>query len=363
MAPNIVESDSSKLSDFSDNQCISSDYNIMKYLIIKSKHLLIDSVCKVKLNQTIDSFVTKIERKFDSKQDFIEFDEIDRRESSETENKCEDNRKYRLLKITEVPSYLRFNPWILKGYRSPELSTMECLKSMLYLHNETINILSHTIPLIYCMAFFSSMVWRQTVLTIVLSYCHCLGLMSWAFGSSTYHLFMNHKSGEKSYYRLLQCDMFGIWITQSFGALPTIYSSCITFPIWFRYLFIGLYSILSLFSLKEGMLADSAWKRPASFSFLFLMRIISFGLRTHSLQETLSSQYIHLAMQELWPLIGAILSAARIPERYFPGIFDYVLNSHNIMHCFVIFGAIHMHFAFNYDLQWLTNNYNQLLDV
>ena len=368
MAPNVLESDSTtELSDLFHNEYneyTNSEYNLIKYMIIRSKHLIVDSVSKVKLNTRIDSLVETIERKFDSKHEFINSDEINGKDSPKSENKNGGKRKNRLLKLTEVPSYLRFNPWILRGYRSPDLSTIECLLSLLYLHNETINILSHTIPLLYCMAFLSSMIWRQTLITIILSYCHCLGLMSWAFGSSTYHLFMNHKSGEKCYYRLLQCDMFGIWITQSVGAVPAIYSSCIAFPLWFQYLFIGLYAILSIFSLKYGMLADSAWKRPASFTLLFLMRVVAFILRIQSNSVRNSFiQLFHLIMQDLWPLIGAVLSATRIPERYYPGVFDYFFNSHNIMHCFVIFGAIHMHLAFNYDLQWLTNTNNQLLNV
>jgi hypothetical protein len=36
-------------------------------------------------------------------------------------------------------------------------------------------------------------------------------------GSFVYHLFMNLERGESVYYRLLQLDMFGIWMSQSFG--------------------------------------------------------------------------------------------------------------------------------------------------
>lgn len=64
----------------------------------------------------------------------------------------------------------------------------------------------------------------------------------------------------------------------------------------------------------------------------------------------------HVIMQELWPLIGAFISAARIPERFWPGQFDYIFNSHNVMHCFVVFGAVHMHWATCDDLVWLSKN-------
>lgn len=49
----------------------------------------------------------------------------------------------RLCKIGDVPKYLRFNPFILKGYRRPELSSQQCIYSLCYFHNETVNILTH----------------------------------------------------------------------------------------------------------------------------------------------------------------------------------------------------------------------------
>lgn len=60
-------------------------------------------------------------------------------------------------------------------------------------------------------------------------------------------------------------------------------------------------------------------------------------------------------MQELMPITGALISAARIPERWYPGKFDLALNSHNILHITVVLGAIHMHLATCYDLVWLAN--------
>jgi hypothetical protein len=52
-----------------------------------------------------------------------------------------------------------------------------------------------------------------------LSWCHLLGAVSPWCGSFVYHLFMNLERGETVYYRLLQLDMFGIWMSQSFGEL------------------------------------------------------------------------------------------------------------------------------------------------
>lgn len=48
----------------------------------------------------------------------------------------------RLFSIHFCPSWLQFNKFILTGYRC-NLSTSECLMSLTYLHNESVNIYSH----------------------------------------------------------------------------------------------------------------------------------------------------------------------------------------------------------------------------
>ena len=47
-----------------------------------------------------------------------------------------------LRKIHEMPRHLRFNKYVLTHYRPPS-DSIGCLKSLFYLHNETVNILTH----------------------------------------------------------------------------------------------------------------------------------------------------------------------------------------------------------------------------
>ncbi|KAM8703063.1 hypothetical protein ACLKA7_005406 [Drosophila subpalustris] len=47
-----------------------------------------------------------------------------------------------LLHWQDMPKYLQFNPYVLKGYR-PLQTFKGCLLSLFYWHNETINILTH----------------------------------------------------------------------------------------------------------------------------------------------------------------------------------------------------------------------------
>lgn len=48
-----------------------------------------------------------------------------------------------VLNINQVPDYLRFNPYIKSGYRNHNLTFWQSLFSLFYIHNETVNILSH----------------------------------------------------------------------------------------------------------------------------------------------------------------------------------------------------------------------------
>jgi hypothetical protein len=47
-----------------------------------------------------------------------------------------------LLQWEDMPKHLQFNPYVKTGYR-PLLSAWGCIHSLFYLHNETVNILTH----------------------------------------------------------------------------------------------------------------------------------------------------------------------------------------------------------------------------
>ena len=48
----------------------------------------------------------------------------------------------RLYKIHEMPEYLRFNPFVKNGYRRL-MNVNQCCQSLLFFHNETVNIYTH----------------------------------------------------------------------------------------------------------------------------------------------------------------------------------------------------------------------------
>lgn len=63
-------------------------------------------------------------------------------QNDETNRWQRTTKKSHLLQWKDMPKHLQFNPYIFTGYR-PLLSVWGCLNSLFYLHNETINILTH----------------------------------------------------------------------------------------------------------------------------------------------------------------------------------------------------------------------------
>ncbi len=59
--------------------------------------------------------------------------------------------------------------------------------------------------------------------------------------------------------------------------------------------------------------------------------------------------------------VGAILAMFFLPERLTPGTFDFLLNSHNLLHVLSMVGAYFMHRAVVVDFQWLEEQEDEVL--
>ncbi|GLG96864.1 Adiponectin receptor protein [Gryllus bimaculatus] len=251
-----------------------------------------------------------------------------------------------------MPPHLQFNPYIFTGYR-PLLTFWGCINSLFYLHNETINILTHGIPIVYMVVNFPSAIPWKELDSWFLPWCHIVGAICPWVGSFVYHLFMNLEGGESFYYRLLQLDMFGIWMSQSFGALPMVSASVFCLPWACRCLVMLSYCLLSVWGLYKALTAWSPWERRLCFSMPFIMRIFLCGLRYTSLGGGDPNMFHHIILQDAVSAVGGAIGAMHIPEKWFPGTVDLYLNSHNIMHVLVVTAVYSMHRATVSDLVWM----------
>ena len=122
-----------------------------------------------------------------------------------------------LIERSEIPAHLQFNKYVLRHYRSPS-DWRGCLHSLFYLHNETVNIVTHGLPVIAILVSLPSVLPWEEIDVPYLPYIHVVACISPWIGSTLYHLFMNLAHGERVYKRLLMGDMFGIWIAQTWGS-------------------------------------------------------------------------------------------------------------------------------------------------
>ncbi|XP_035736155.1 progestin and adipoQ receptor family member 4-like [Vespa mandarinia] len=261
-----------------------------------------------------------------------------------------------LRRWVDMPRHLQFNPHIHTGYR-PLMTVRQCIGSLFYIHNETVNIMTHGFAILYMLWTIPRWLpWHtQGILGAILSWCHLIGAVSPWIGSFIYHVFMNVNYDEAFYRSLLRLDMIGIWLCQSFGAIPMLAASVHCLPDNHWYCCIFIYCFLSIWGLLKAMHARSPWERRLCFAPPFLMRMFIMTMRCFGIGGGSPKALTHIVLQDLIAVIGAIVGALRIPEKWMPGKLDFMLNSHNLMHVLVVLAVCSMHTATIEDLTWMAD--------
>jgi len=249
--------------------------------------------------------------------------------------------------ITEVPAHLAFNPYVLHYYRKCPLTIQESLLSLFYFHNETFNIFSHLIGGLIC-GYWIYIAYLHNYLNLYHSHWFSVaiadfGSMFCFFGSCLYHTFMNVASEKSGYVTLMQLDVWGIWIVNSGAALVLTHT---LFPCGPHYL--GLLLIMGPIIgswLWIMFIANNPPTRAKAFAICWLVRILTIIFSAYFEVAHWPSDVLfwHL-FSEVFPFIGAIINVKRWPEYLFPGYFDRLGQSHNLMHICVAIGMLAQHY-------------------
>lgn len=286
------------------------------------------------------------------KQDHHQHEQQQAKDSTALRNRHYCNLK--LLELDQIPSHLRFNKYVLTHYR-PATNWVGCLRSLFYLHNETVNILTHAIPVVAILAAIPWMLPWEEITVPYLPTFHVLSSVAPWIGSTIYHLFMNHHHGYSAYKLLLTIDMLGIWVTQTGGGLVTICATIHCLSTATQTGILVFYGVLCLYCLYKAITAKCPWGRRFCFTAPFLVRMYMVTLRYFGLGGGHSLSFPHVILQDAVAVVGAVIGATNIPERWFPGTLDLVCNSHHVMHVLVVYAVYQMHLAATLDLQWMTN--------
>ncbi|PHH86902.1 hypothetical protein CDD83_9608 [Cordyceps sp. RAO-2017] len=262
-------------------------------------------------------------------------------------------RERRLLLYDDLPMPWRNNPHIKKGYRFTE-SKLECVRSMFDISNESFNIWSHALGLVVVLSvalyFYptsanfglstKSDVLVAAVFFVMAGLTMCCSIV--------WHT-MNAVADANAISTFACVDYTGISLLIAASILTTEYTAFYCDPVS-RWTYMTLTAILGVGGVVLPWQpsfndADRAWARVAFYSGLALtgaMPVMQLYL-THG-PDFVASFYSPISKSLAAYIAGAVVYASKIPERWYPGVFDYIGGSHNLWHV-AVFGGILFHYA------------------
>ncbi|KAF8748519.1 HlyIII protein [Rhizoctonia solani] len=259
------------------------------------------------------------------------------------------------------------NAFILSGYRRPQYSWSGCARSVFgYLHNESVNIHTHlfgALWLLYILvnvgktqAGYTTLTWHDPV-------GFGLGLLAGVFclgASALYHTSTCHSPavGENAL-------IYRTWVEQG----PKVSRRCNALD-YSGIIGEGVFAInISTRKINQSVVSHDLcsghhcgrrncsirsaqpgygtpayrWARTTVF---FLLGICALVPVTHAyliyglerMQNEMGINWI--ALTGIMYMSGALIYACRVPERWFPGTFDFFGSSHQIFHVCVVIAAL-----------------------
>ena len=168
-----------------------------------------------------------------------------------------------------------------------------------------------------------------------------------------------HEAGGEVYRRLVTLDYLGILLATGLCCISFLKATFFCFP-HALIIFSGTYFLIGFICFSYIKEATNASARTRPLIVLGAVRIF-FVYSTRRIMKSVG--YMTGPLGTTWYMLGiemiglcsAIVNLACIPERYFHGKLDYFLNSHNIMHLFVLLGPVLMHSGTVMDFEWMKN--------
>ena len=262
-------------------------------------------------------------------------------------------RESRLILYDDLPIPWRINPHIRKGYRFTE-SKLECVWSAFGVSNESVNIWSHALGLIVVLgiafyyypssANFSLSTNTDIFIAAAFFFTACLTLVC----STVWHT-MNAVADVDAISMFACVDYTGISLLIAASIVTTEYTAFYCDPLS-RWLYMTTTALLGVGGVAlpwhprfNGQ--DMAWVRVAFFIGLGATGFLPiFQLLLTRGSEFVIQFYSPIAKSLTVYVAGAFVYAGKVPERWFPGMFDYFGGSHNLWHIAVL-GGILFHYT------------------
>ncbi len=248
-----------------------------------------------------------------------------------------------LFHRSQIPAVYK-EPYIITGYRKPDCSYVECLKYAFVLHNDVGNFWSHFVPLWIWVVWLC---WLSFQIDLTDPYyypllCFWLGACTYAAFSSVAHLLACKSFTVRSV--VFMVDYLGIAMYAFGGGLTSFFYQPPTGSFWFREkwtllivkLIFGvnatvMCSLSRFFCVKQRFVI-----RTIAFSFPYLIVVAPF---LHRMQVCFTEGRDCIPETLHFHVLGFVLTitltfffVTKIPERFAPGRFDLMGQSHQLFH-------------------------------
>jgi len=275
--------------------------------------------------------------------------------AQEVEKKALEAEKKIEQKLTylwhEIAPWQQDNQYITSGYRPQSNSYAKSWKSLLYIHNETVNIYTH---LVGAAIFFFTSYFLYNKLEpryetaskedVYVFSCFFAGAVACLGMSGTYHTIQNHSHEVAVWGNKL--DYLGIVFLIWGSFIPVLYYAFDQEP--------GLMKtywtmITTLAAGTSVACVHPQFRTPALRPVRALMFVLMglsavfpvlHGITLYGVEHLRKSVGLDwVVLQGVLYIAGAGLYAARIPEKWAPGRFDIWGSSHQIFHVLVVMAA------------------------
>ncbi|KJE94525.1 adiponectin receptor 1b [Capsaspora owczarzaki ATCC 30864] len=256
---------------------------------------------------------------------------------------------FALYSFHHIPDWLRDNDFIIGGYRTQMNSFRACFNSMFYLHNETGNIYSHligfTIFLVAACCAGYGYLSQHDFADQAVFWIFFVAAMICLMMSTLFHLLFCHSP--RMYGVFSRLDYTGIAILIAGSFYPFVYY-CFYCHETSRVIYLSMITILGV---ACAYVACSP--KYDGVAFRTTRMLLFLGMGASGLLPVAHYTYLYglaaavntssldvLGIMALLYVSGAVIYVTRVPERFFPGKFDYWLHSHQVFHILVVAAAL-----------------------
>lgn len=237
-------------------------------------------------------------------------------------------------------------PGVLYGYRLEYQTVIYYLKSIFQFHNETVNIWTHLVP--FCFVFLKTYICINNLEDAT----YVSVLLCFAFGSIMYTLFsvLAHTLHSKSpiyHYTCYTLDYMGIGYYALGACILVYYCSCHEkYYAMLENCFLPVVVVMSWFGFLCCTVSKLHYRRPYPFQ-RKLWSICSFGFQFVLVSSVVYARYYdslinnaisfpnHHTRMFVYLLVSVFFFSSHIPEKFYPGKFDFIGQGHQIFHIMV----------------------------